>query len=71
LFKVYDSLTLFSKDGLTVSLIIAISLMSLSFTPQLVGLAQEQQPAISICQEELNKTKCNQIEPVCPETFPR
>ena len=35
------------------------------------GEEQEQkQPAISICQEELNETKCNQIEPVCPETFP-
>ncbi len=35
------------------------------------GEEQEQeQPTISICQEELNETKCNQIEPVCPETFP-
>jgi hypothetical protein len=31
---------------------------------------EEEQPIISICQEELNETKCNQIEPVCPETFP-
>jgi hypothetical protein len=30
----------------------------------------QEQPAISICQEELNETKCDQIEPVCPETFP-
>ena len=30
------------------------------------GEEQEQeQPTISICQEELNETKCNQIEPVC------
>jgi hypothetical protein len=46
----------------------------------LVGLAlfnylkvygeEQEQPTISICQEELNETKCNQIEPVCPETFP-
>jgi hypothetical protein len=35
------------------------------------GEEQEQeQPTISICQEELNETKCNEIEPVCPETFP-
>jgi hypothetical protein len=35
------------------------------------GEEQEQeQPTISICQEELNETKCNQIVPVCPETFP-
>lgn len=34
------------------------------------GGQEEEQPTISICQEELNKTKCNQIEPVCPETFP-
>ena len=31
---------------------------------------EQVQPAISICQEKLNETKCNQIEPVCPETFP-
>ena len=46
----------------------------------LVGLAlfnylkvygeEQEQHTISICQEELNETKCNQIEPVCPETFP-
>ena len=46
----------------------------------LVGLAlfnclkvygeEQEQPTISICQEELNETKCNEIEPVCPETFP-
>ena len=36
---------------------------------QVYGEEQEQ-PTISICQEELNETKCNQIEPVCPETFP-
>jgi len=58
------------RIGLTVSLIIAISLFSLSLTLQLGGLAQEQKPTISICQEELNETKCNQIEPVCPGTFP-
>jgi hypothetical protein len=35
------------------------------------GEEQEQErPTISICQEELNETKCNQVEPVCPETFP-
>jgi hypothetical protein len=40
---------------------------------KLYGEEQEQeqeQPTISICQEELNETKCNEIEPVCPETFP-
>jgi hypothetical protein len=31
---------------------------------------EQEQPTISICQEELNETECNQIEPVCPETFP-
>jgi hypothetical protein len=31
---------------------------------------EQEQPTISICQEELNETKCNEIEPVCPETFP-
>jgi len=31
---------------------------------------EQVQPAISICQEKLNETECNQIEPVCPETFP-
>jgi hypothetical protein len=35
------------------------------------GEEQEQErPTISICQEELNETKCNQVEPICPETFP-
>jgi hypothetical protein len=31
---------------------------------------EQERPTISICQEELNETKCNQVEPVCPETFP-
>ncbi len=35
------------------------------------GEEQEQElPTISICKEGINETKCNQIEPVCPETFP-
>jgi hypothetical protein len=33
--------------------------------PKVYGEEQEQ-PAISICQEKLNETKCNQIESVCP-----
>jgi hypothetical protein len=37
--------------------------------PKVYG-EEQVQPAISICQEKLNETKCNQIEPVCPETFP-
>jgi hypothetical protein len=31
---------------------------------------EQQQPTISVCKEDINETKCNQIEPVCPETFP-
>jgi hypothetical protein len=35
------------------------------------GEEQEQeQPTISICQEELDEMQCDQIKPVCPETFP-
>jgi hypothetical protein len=31
---------------------------------------EQQQPTISVCKEDINETKCNQIKPVCPETFP-
>jgi hypothetical protein len=31
---------------------------------------EQEQPTISVCKEGINETKCNQIEPVCPETFP-
>jgi hypothetical protein len=31
---------------------------------------EQQQTTISVCKEDINETKCNQIEPVCPETFP-
>jgi hypothetical protein len=41
-----------------------------SFNYLKVSGEEQEQPTISICQEELNETKCNQIEPVCPETFP-
>jgi hypothetical protein len=41
-----------------------------SFNHLKVSGEEQDQPTISICQEELNETKCNQIEPVCPETFP-
>lgn len=46
----------------------------------LVGLAlfnylkvygeEQEKPTISVCKENINETKCNQIEPICPETFP-
>jgi hypothetical protein len=54
----------------TIGIVVLTGLASFNYL-KLSGEEQEQeQPTISICQEELNETKCNQIEPVCPETFP-
>ena len=56
----------------TIGILVLTGLASLNYL-EISGEEQEQeqeQPTISICQEELNETKCNQIEPVCPETFP-
>jgi hypothetical protein len=49
-------------------LLVGLSLFSYL---KVYGEGQEQeQPTISVCKEGINETKCNQIEPVCPETFP-
>jgi hypothetical protein len=54
----------------TIGILVLTGLASFNYL-EVSGEEQEQeQPTISICQEELNETKCNQIEPVCPETFP-
>ena len=55
----------------TIGILVLTGLTSFNYL-EVSGEEQEQQeqPTISICQEELNETKCNQIEPVCPETFP-
>ena len=54
----------------TIGILVLTGLASFNYL-KVSGEEQEQeQPTISICQEELNETKCNQIEPVCPETFP-
>jgi hypothetical protein len=54
----------------TTGILVLTGLASFNYL-KVSGEEQEQeQPTISICQEELNETKCNQIEPVCPETFP-
>ena len=49
--------------------ILLLAELALFNYPIVYGVEQVQ-PAISICQEKLNETECNQIEPVCPETFP-
>jgi hypothetical protein len=53
-----------------IGMLVLTGLASFSYLKVSGGEQEEEQPTISICQEELNETKCNQIEPVCPETFP-
>ena len=53
---------------LVIGILLLVELALFNY-PKVYGKAQLQ-PAISICQEKLNETKCNQIESVCPEIFP-
>jgi hypothetical protein len=53
-----------------IGMLVITGLASFNYLKVSVEEQEQKQPAISICQEELNETKCNQIEPVCPETFP-
>ncbi len=53
-----------------IGMLVIAGLASFNYLKVSVEEQEQKQPAISICQEELNETKCNQIEPVCPETFP-
>jgi hypothetical protein len=53
---------------LVIGILLLVELALFNY-PEVYG-EEQVQPAISICQEKLNETECNQIEPVCPETFP-
>ena len=53
-----------------IGMLVLTGLASFNYLKVSVEEQEQKQPAISICQEELNKTKCEQIEPVRPETFP-
>jgi hypothetical protein len=57
--------------GMFIAMIGMLLLVGLALFNYLKVNGQEQeQPTISICQEELDETQCDQIKPVCPETFP-
>jgi hypothetical protein len=53
-----------------IGMLVLTGLTSFNYLKVSVEEQEQKKPAISICQDELNETKCNQIEPVCPETFP-
>ena len=53
-----------------IGMLVLTGLASFNYLKVSVEEQEQKQPAISVCQEELNETKCKQIEPVCPETFP-
>ena len=57
--------------GMFIAMIGMLLLVGLALFNYLKVNGQEQeQSTISICQEEFDETQCDQIKPVCLETFP-